>query len=559
MKKWLSTIISLVLIFGVLVMNVGATEFSSTSANTTAPTVIPDLPNQSILNNDTSIVSPMSLPYGFELVGDLSGIFHIKNQSSGMYIDIHGPNTDMIHQWVYHEASHEIWEIKEYGSTGYYTIQSKYSFKYLGIANSNVGEDNIMQYSAVQNNTLWNIKANPGYTNKYILEPVSALGKMLSVVDSNCGSELQLVDSTLGKRYFWSLYKHSIDYNTDGTIKTDIVTNYIQNIETKRLPAPYGPYMDEGTRIHQWEFGAYDVFKWVFEYNTNDYSYSIKNLYTQKYLGYSSTTDESGNNYIEQYASNTGENTKWRLYISNSGNLVFSPKSSAPFSKTISIDPPYNDYGSYLKLVTDIYDDNYKDEWKLFVAHEYAGSIDDYWYSDDDFAGYWDRTVKVYTKKLDSPANFDFSGAISCAKSQWSDALGINFSTALLKSSSDMEIYGGSIEKIAEKLNCLTTDITWSGLTNWGYYESNANIVNLDSGNELKYVIEYEKVYVYITSAGGTETNILQTFIHEMGHAVGFCGHPIENGNVMNEFNDNTVLTYNEKRHLQEIYENFVG
>jgi hypothetical protein len=44
-----------------------------------------------------------------------------------------------------------------------------------------------------------------------------------------------------------------------------------------------------------------------------------------------------------------------------------------------------------------------------------------------------------------------------------------------------------------------------------------------------------------------------------MGHAVGYCGHPTEEGNVMNNFTGNTVLTYNEKRHLQEIYDNFVG
>ena len=49
----------------------------------------------------------------------------------------------------------------------------------------------------------------------------------------------------------------------------------------------------------------------------------------------------------------------------------------------------------------------------------------------------------------------------------------------------------------------------------------------------------------------------MHTFIHEMGHAVGFCGHPSEDGNVMNNFNGVLTLTMNEKRHLQEIYENF--
>lgn len=553
MKKWLSIIISLVLIFGVFVISVNATEVETIS-NTTAPTITPDLIYQPIAE-DTEIVSPMTLPSIFESVEGLKGLFHIKNLESNMYVDIHGPDTDMIHQWEYHTGLQEIWLIAELNNSGYYCLISPYSMKYLGISNSNTGEDNIVQYTSLNDNALWNIERSTRYTAQYVFEPKNASGKMLSVVNSICGSELQLKDFASGRKHLWTLYEHGVYYDGQGNAKT-LQNMYIQNIETSRFAGPYGPYLEEGTSIHQWEFGPYDQFNWVFEYHASDFSYSIKNLYTQKYLGYSSNGDEYGL-YIEQYSSNTAENTRWRLYRHNE-NIIFSPKSSVPFSKAMSVDPPYNDYGSRLKLVTYTDDSNYKDEWKLFTVYQYGGSIDDYWYSDDDTAGYWNRTVKVYTEKLDSPANFDFSGGVSEAKSQWSSALGINFSTTLLKSSSNMEFYGGSLEAIAQKLNCSIADISWSGLTNWEYYATNTNIVNLDNGNELKYVIEYEKAYVYVTSSGGTETNILQTFIHEMGHAVGFCGHPIEGGNVMNKFNGVTILTYNEKRHLQEIYENFV-
>ena len=49
----------------------------------------------------------------------------------------------------------------------------------------------------------------------------------------------------------------------------------------------------------------------------------------------------------------------------------------------------------------------------------------------------------------------------------------------------------------------------------------------------------------------------MHTFIHEMGHALGYCSHPLESGNIMFEPGNRTKLTSAEKNHLKEIYDNF--
>ena len=167
-----------------------------------------------------------------------------------------------------------------------------------------------------------------------------------------------------------------------------------------------------------------------------------------------------------------------------------------------------------------------------------------------------EEALKIYKKNLSTSYNYDFEGGVNSATSQWGDALGITFSNAWFASTSDIEIYGGTKLDIAEKMGISDDQIDWSGKTNWN--PNSNSIVNLDNGNEIRYVVEYAKAYIYVLSEN-TSDAVLQTFIHEMGHAMGFAGHPTSEGNVMNKLNGVTTLTYAEKRHLQEIYENFAN
>lgn len=141
MKKVISLITVFVMSYIFSIGILAADVSTETIANTEAPTIIPNIPNEE------EEVSPF-ISVLFESVNIESGYYYIQNVLTGMYIDIHGPNTDMIHQWTYHNGFQEVWNIQRAsGDSSYYTIQSLYSGKYLGIENSNVGEANINQYS----------------------------------------------------------------------------------------------------------------------------------------------------------------------------------------------------------------------------------------------------------------------------------------------------------------------------------------------------------------------------------------------------------------------------
>ncbi|MBQ7290837.1 MAG: RICIN domain-containing protein [Clostridia bacterium] len=565
MKKTLALFLTVITVFSSLTFNISAVEIPQTAVSTTtAPTTQPDIeiippisedvenegliPNISDISeeNGTSLFSISSLTY---LYADIeNGYYSFKNRGNGLFVDIHGPNTDMIHQWSYHSGFQEIWYISKV-EDNLYSIQSVYSGKYLGIENSNIGEANINQYSYGPNNfenLLWYIRQHKT-TGAFVFEPYSAEGKVLTSPDANVGSELQLGNLTIS-RAEWGLYELDISLNG---------THYIQNFQTNRFAGPYGPSTEDGTKIHQWDFGAYTQFQWIFEFNETDISYSIKNAYTGKYLGYSLEMDDSGYYYIEQYSSNTAANTRWRIRSLYDTYYLITPRDYEPYSYTLSVDPPHDSYGSYLKLVPYSYDYEYKDEWMLLPNLPYSKSIDDVWYSDSDMVMYWkSNDIAIYRKKINGSSSFDFVGNINNATSQWGSALGVNFSTKILSSNADIRIYGGTTAELEKILSVSNT--TWTGLTKNGW--NNGSLVRLDNGNVIKQVYEQKFADVYIKSdySGASDaTSILETTIHEMGHALGYYGHPTGNGNVMNGLNGVTILTTAEKQHLKEIYDNF--
>lgn len=542
MKKVISLITVLVMSFvfsiGILAVDIP----SETIANTEAPTIIPSIPD------DDDDISPL-ISVLFVSVNIEPGYYYIQNVLTGMYIDIHGPNTDMIHQWTYHNGFQEVWNIqKVIGDESYYTIQSLYSGKYLGIENSNVGEDNINQYSTQSEYTKWSIR----YDNKkYVFEPKMAWEKALKAPNKDIGSELQLDGSKNNSNYAcWKLYKLENSYSGN---------RYIQNIGTGRVAGVYGPYMDEGTKVHQWDFYENNNFKWTFEYNSGDLSYSIKNVYTGKYLGYSSETDSSGNYYIAQYTSNTDSNTRWKVYKQSTGNLILAPRDIDPTSLSLSVDPPYNDYGSYLKLVPYTADENYKDEWQVIGDFAYAGDMGEAWNSDVDYVVYWNKTsIIVYKENLYNVDDFLFDENIDHALEQWGEALGLNFSFTTNKNLADIIIYGGTESQMETMAN--STNTNWRGLTFYNMAYDSASVVTLENSNILKCVYQFNQATVYIKYF--EDKNVKKTCIHELGHALGYAGHSKNSKELMYTTTDNVdtfFLSTAEKQHLNAVYDKFVN
>lgn len=375
--------------------------------------------------------------------------------------------------------------------------------------------------------------------------------KALKAPDNNIGSELQLDGSQVNSSYaYWKLFKLENSYT--GNL-------YIQNMETGRVAGVYGPYMDEGTKVHQWDFYANDNFKWKFEYNSGDLSYSIKNVYTGKYLGYSSETDSSGNYYIAQYTSNTNDNTRWKTYRSSTGNLIVAPRDIDPTSLALSVDPEYNDYGSYLKLVSYTADENYKDEWHVIKDLEYLGDIEEAWNSDTDNIMYFDKkSIIIYKENMYNVSDFAFDDSVNYALEQWEEALGVSFSFTTNKNEADIIIYGGTASQMETMAN--TTITNWNGRTNYTSVDSNSYcIVTLNSSKILKCVCKINKTTVYIKY--NDEKSLKKTCTHELGHALGYYGHSKTTTELMYKSTDvvsTFSLTTAEKQHLKAVYDKFV-
>ncbi len=119
-----------------------------------------------------------------------NNFYYCRNVSTSKYLDIHGPYAqELVHQWTYSTGEQQKWLIQEHPD-GYVTIRSQYGDKkYVGISNSNIGEDNIKLFDTISSSTQWNVYVLSG---RYIFEPVLAKGKALYAPDTGTGTEMQL-------------------------------------------------------------------------------------------------------------------------------------------------------------------------------------------------------------------------------------------------------------------------------------------------------------------------------------------------------------------------------
>ncbi len=130
-----------------------------------------------------SVYLPASIP---------SDTYYIQNSTTLQYVDIHGPyEQEFIHQWTFANTLQSKWDIQRQ-SDGYYTIRSKFGQKkYIGVANTNVAENNIKLYNGIENKTKWQIFCLQD--GKMIFAPKTDQTKALYATSDICGSELRLV------------------------------------------------------------------------------------------------------------------------------------------------------------------------------------------------------------------------------------------------------------------------------------------------------------------------------------------------------------------------------
>ncbi len=495
-------------------------------------------------------------------------IYYIQNNNSNKYIDIHGPSTAsgaLIHEWTYHPNKSENWRITK-STDGYYIIKSLYSNKYIGVDSSNigVGKDNIKQYYFITDYTKW-VMYFDGDDN-YVFKPKKWANQYLSSPVNSSNDELQL-SSNIGSSIEWKLHKQENISNG---------TYFIQNFETRKYADLCGPSTADGAVIHQWDLNASNLSsisswrKWEITKQTDLY-YTIKNVYSGKYMGVESSTLA-----IKQYTS-VSDNTKWKIYLIDSDTdlesteYIFVPKgySYAPYSYSIGVEDGSNSNGRDLE-VKGINES--RTSWKLSDASmTYLDRINTWQYEDtrfDYFIGYFEpQGVENGTGYIDmqiyaehDPESDDtiwdgwFNTAINHATDQWTSAMPDyirDFENVSTLSSADIEIYGGDIDYFGY------STVPFYGATSLDGYSVEGFVIYL---NEILRVFEYDRTIFKILSTDDRRSleDLKITITHEMGHALGYAGHSYSTVfAVVNQTHDCYVLQTNEILHLKQIWEIF--
>ena len=163
--------------------------------------------------------------------------YKLSNAGSGKKLDVHGPNEEIyVHQWTDHTDEQQKWLIQKQESDGYYTIRSQYGHnKYVGVENTNTGENNVRLYNTIDDRTRWNLYVTSD--GKFILEPKNALGKALYAPDNFDGTEMRLVWMGAGGNYEkWQLNAYSysgltfsaFDMSDSNADEVAIVKDYLE-------------------------------------------------------------------------------------------------------------------------------------------------------------------------------------------------------------------------------------------------------------------------------------------------------------------------------------------
>lgn len=481
-----------------------------------------------------------------------TGIYHIKNAGTNYYVDIHGPSPDsggLIHQWSFHPNLYENWivEALEVSDETYYSFKSPYSDMYIGIENLSQSSANIKQYPTISNKTLWKVLKDS--SNRYVLVPQQQYQNSVVLTAPSSIKGAELIQSSFSNdiNQFWYLYHQEF-------IASDI--KYIQNVQTRRYADLRGPSTSAGAVIQQWDLNRDNSSaisswrKWIFELQ-DDYYYTIKNIYSGKYLGIDTSTSPVS---IKQYSAGTADNVRWKVFThsetdesTHKNKYVLTPKGYGyePFSHVLSVADSSNSLGTSLHLLLYNHDTNDRDEWIFSEDIEYYGSIPA-WNSDGISVAYWNKNVALYLKTL---GNVDNSLSLSIAREQWDSAIPISLSIASSQSRADIICYNGSRTEVNEELNISNKPHVLGMCVG-----DSTRIAFVNFGNEIKYLKQVTNVYCYVYN----DQRLHCIMTHEIGHALGYLDHSTFQSDIMQPGAQmNYVLSDREKDHLAQGYNFF--
>lgn len=178
-----------------------------------------------------------------------------------------------------------------------------------------------------------------------------------------------------------------------------------------------------------------------------------------------------------------------------------------------------------------------------------------YWYSDKDVIGKWETSPSVWYKKIDQSAAFSFLSGLIHGADIWNAALGTSVTVSSSNSSAPIKYYGGTKEQL-DALN-LFDPVATDDLGCTEYTDTSYKGTHTFNGVKKSWYL-HKKITGYVVSRTDMNANnYTKTASHEMGHAMGWRGHPstdhptwvMEQGIL-----ENKTLSTGEKKHLSQIY-----
>lgn len=147
-------------------------------------------------------------------------------------------------------------------------------------------------------------------------------------------------------------------------------TYQICNISSGMYMDVEGPSTSEGAYIQQWEHHNGNQANWTFTYYQSGYYY-IRSLYSNKYVGVSSSTT-SGDTSIIQTAT-ASDATRWKITVTSDGNYKFTAKASETNDLALSLPSVTTTNGVNLQQCVYTDDAIFSDEW--LIDKEYDVSL----------------------------------------------------------------------------------------------------------------------------------------------------------------------------------------